>query len=75
MGPYKLILEAQFLNKHLIKNSTEWYESPYFKDSANSSSRFFVSEYHSFHNFVIFDVIDFKSFAVVDNNIAFDLQK
>ena len=45
-----------------------------FKDSGNSSSRFFVSEFH-FHNFVIFNDIDFKFSTVLDNNITFDLQQ
>ena len=46
----------------------------YIKDPGNSSSRIFVSELHLFHNFVIFNDVDFKFSAVVDNNIAFDLQ-
>ena len=44
------------------------------KDSGNSSSRFFVSEFHLFNNFVILNDIDFKFSAAVDNNITFDLQ-
>ena len=46
-----------------------------FKDSGNSSSRFFVSEFHLIHNFVIFNDIDLKFSAVVDNSINFDLQQ
>ena len=38
----------------------------------DSSRRFFVSEFHLFHNFVIFNDIDFKFSAVVDNNVSFD---
>ena len=45
------------------------------KDSGNSSSRFFVYEFHIFHYFVIFNDIDFKFSAVVDNNITFDLRE
>ena len=44
-------------------------------DSGNSSSLFFVSEFHLFHNFVIFNDSDFKFSAVVDNNITVDLQQ
>ena len=35
----------------------------------------FVSAFHLFHNFVIFDDIDFKFSAVVDNIITFDVQQ
>ena len=35
----------------------------------------FLSEFHLFHNFVIFNDIDFKFSAAVDNNISFDLKQ
>ena len=46
-----------------------------FKDSGDSSSRFFVSEFHLFNNFFIFNDIDFKFSAVLANDIIFDLQQ
>ena len=45
------------------------------KDSGNNRRRFFVSKFHLFHHFVIFNDIDFKFSVVVDNNITFDLQQ
>ena len=45
------------------------------KDSRNSSSPFFVSELHLFHNFVIFNDIGFKFSAVIDNIFTIDLQQ
>ena len=59
----------------LAKQIPKFYWIQCIKDSGNSSSRFFVSEFHLFHNFVIFNDIDFKFSAVVDNNITFDLQQ
>ena len=47
----------------------------WFKDSGNSSSRFFISEFHLFNKSAIFNDIDFKFSAVADNNITFDSQQ
>ena len=60
------------MNKH---NKSCMIETETIKDSGNSSSRFFVSEFHLFQNFVIFEDNNFKFSTVVDNNITFHLQQ